>query len=138
MDINILLKALDNEKNENIVNLSTKEIKQTKIDILKELDLDKEVFTDFMKKLKMYRYIDEVNDLKYGAFIRWIPLKNPDNIYLTRGGIICDIKAVDKGIQIICKNHLHKHFQISFDECMIFHKLSAQEQVLLAAVDMLT
>jgi hypothetical protein len=135
MDVNKLLKALDNEDNENVFNLTNKEINQTKIDVLKDLDLDKKEFTDFMNKLKQYRYIDEINDLKYGAFIRWIPLKDPDNIYLTIGGIICEIKVTDKGIHLICKNHAHKHFQIMFDENMIFQKLSGQEQVLLTALD---
>ena len=138
MDVNKLLKALDNEDNENVFNLTNKEIKQTKINVLKDLELDKKVFANFINKLKQYRYIDEVNDLKYGAFIRWIPLKDPDNIYLTIGGIICEIKVTDNGIKIICKNHAHKHFQIHFDENMIFQKLSAQEKILLTALDHLT
>ena len=78
-----------------------------------------------------------MSELCYGSFIRWIPIKDLDNIYLTPGGIICDIKVADNGVNIVCKNFAHKHYQIKLDECLIFQKLSSQEQVLLSALDFL-
>ena len=137
MDVNILLKALDNDSNENIINMSYKKIKEMTHNMLTELDLSQDIFKDYLNKLKQYRYIDELNDLKIGAFIRWIPLSDPENIYLTQGGIICDIKITDKGIALVCKNFAHKHYHLNPDELMIFQKLSGQEQVLLAALDYL-
>ena len=92
---------------------------------------------DYLSKLADYQYIDELNDLKHGAYIRWISLNDPENIYLTQGGIICDIKITDKGIALVCKNFANKHFHLKPDELMIFQKLSKQEQVLLAALDYL-
>jgi hypothetical protein len=83
-------------------------------------------------------YIDEMNELRYGAFIRWIPIKDPENIYLNQGGILCDIKVADDGICLICKNFARKHHQIKMEECLIFQKLSGQEQVLLSALDHLS
>ena len=137
MDVNILLKALDNDANENIINMSYKKIKEMTHNMLSELELDATIFKDYLTKLKQYRYIDELNDLKIGAFIRWIPLADPENIHLTQGGIICDIKITDKGIALVCKNFAHKHYHLNPDELMIFQKLSGQEQVLLAALDYL-
>ena len=137
MDVNILLKALDNDANENIINMSYKKIKEMTHNMLTELELETTIFKNYLTKLKQYRYIDELNDLKIGAFIRWIPLADPENIHLTQGGIICDIKITDKGIALVCKNFAHKHYHLNPDELMIFQKLSGQEQVLLAALDYL-
>ena len=137
MDVNILLKALDNDANENIINMSYKKIKEMTHNMLTELELDANIFKGYLTKLKQYLYIDELNDLKIGAFIRWIPLADPENIHLTQGGIICDIKITDKGIALVCKNFAHKHYHLNPDELMIFQKLSGQEQVLLAALDYL-
>ena len=138
MDVNILLKALDNDANENIINMSYKKIKEMTHNMLSELELEKDMFKDYLTKLKQYRYIDELNDLKIGAFIRWIPLADPENIHLTQGGIICDIKITDKGIALVCKNFAHKHYHLNPDELMIFQKLSGEEQVLLSALNHLS
>lgn len=137
MDIDILLKALDNDSNEQIMKMSLKKIKEMKLMMLKELELDSTMLKDYLSKLADYQYIDELNDLKHGAYIRWISLNYPENIYLTQGGIICDIKITDKGIALVCKNFANKHFHLKPDELMIFQKLSKQEQVLLAALDYL-
>ena len=137
MDVDNLLKALDNEKNETIMNLTTKKIKEMNLKILKELDLPKQDILVYLKKLSGYVYIDELKDVKCGAFIKWIPITNPDNLPLHSGGIICDIKIQDTGIFIICKNFMHKHYQVKMDESLIFQKLTNQEQILLSALDYL-
>jgi hypothetical protein len=135
MNVEKLLKALDNEENEKMCQMTTRKITQMKLDILNELELSRSVLLDYMKKLKLYKYIDEMNELQYGGFIRWIPLIDPDNLYLTSGGIICDIKVTDTGVSLVCKNFAHKHYQLKMDECHIFQKLNGQEQVLLSALD---
>ena len=63
-------------------------IKNIKNDILQKLQLDKETLKDYHKKLKNYRYIDEINELKYGNFIRSINLNKEtlDEIKLNNGG----------------------------------------------------
>jgi hypothetical protein len=86
-------------------------------------------------RLKGYRYIDEVKDIKYGGFIKWIPLQDPSYLPLNAGGIISDIKVTDNGLILVYKNFMHKYYQIKMDECLIFQKLSNQEQVLLSALD---
>ena len=52
------------------------------------------------KKLKEYRVVRDLRDLQLGYYIRWIPLKDPSNIYLTNGGIIIDIDILKNGIHI--------------------------------------
>jgi len=138
MDVEKLLKALDNEENSKFMNLTTKKINDMKVEILKELHLSKTDLQEIFLKLKEYMYVDEMSELRYGAFIRWIPIKDPDNIYLTQGGILCEIKVSDDGIILICKSFSKKHYQFKMDECLIFQKLSSQEQVLLSALDHLS
>jgi hypothetical protein len=135
MDINNLMYALDNDKNEGIINLTTTKILEMNKNILKELHLDRETMLTYLKTLRGYRYVDELQDLKYGSFIRWIPITNPENIPLKYAGIICDIKITDNGVLIVCKNFMHRHYTFKMDECLIFQKLTTQEQVLLSALD---
>ena len=135
MDIDNLLKALENEDNKKFLNLTTQKIKNMKLEILKELELPNTVLIDYMKKLKDYAQVDEIDELRHGAFIRWIVLNDPNNVYLTPGGIICEIKVTDIGMAIVCKNYAHKYFNLKVDECLLFQKLSTQEQVLLSALD---
>ena len=138
LDIENLLTALDNEKNDSIMNLTTPKIQETIFNILKELHLDKKTLLDYFKKLKGYKYVDEIQDLKYGGFIRWIPLTDPTYLPLNQCGIICDIKILDDGVYIVSKNFMHRHYRFKMDECLIFQKLSAQELVILSALDHLT
>lgn len=140
MDITKLLKALDDETNENLLNFTSVKIKEMNLNIINELKLTKKETLEILKRLKDYKYIDEMSDLKYGSYIRWISIENPENIYLTKGAIFCEIKITDEGIFCICKNFGFKqnHFQISLEKNLIFQKLSDQELVLLSALDHLS
>lgn len=140
MDVNKLLKALDDETNETLLNFTTEKIREMNLNILKELQLPKKDTLDLLRKLNEYKYIDEMNELKYGSYIRWIPIENPDNIYLTQGAIFCEMKITDDGVFCICKNYGYKsrHFQISMDKNLIFQKLTDQELILLSALDHLS
>jgi hypothetical protein len=135
VDVNKLMYALDNENNENIMNLTTQKILETNLNILKELHLDKETTLNYLKKLKEYRYIDEINDLKHGSFIKWIPITNPSYLPLHHCGMICEIKITDNGVFITCKNFMHRHYTFKMDECLIFQKLTSQEKVIIYALD---
>ena len=138
MDVNKLLKALDNEENEKLFNFTSEKLREMNFNVLKEIHLSKQVLVDYMDKLKIYKYIDEINELKYGTYLRWIPLTNPNDLPLKKGGILCDIKVTDSGIVIVCKGFANNHFQLKMDENLIFQKLSDQELVLLSALDHLS
>lgn len=135
MDVNKLMYALDNENNESIMNLTSKKILEMNLNIIKELHLDKPTTLDYLKKLKGYRYVDEINDLKHGSFIRWIPITDPSYLPLHHCGMICDIKITDNGVLITCKNFMHRHYTFKMDECLIFQKLNTQEKVIIHALD---
>ena len=85
-------------------------------------------------QLKLYRHVYDLAHLRYGGYIRWISLKDPENIKLTNGGIICDIKAIKDDIHVVCKNSHYRLFQINMSEVILFQKLSEQEQVILSAL----
>ena len=138
IDVDTLIKALDNNSNESLINLTTSKIQEMNLKIIKELHLPRDITLNYMKKLNGYRYIDEMNELKYGSFIKWIPILDPSHLPLHSGGILCDIKIENTGIILVCKNFMHKHYQIKLDECLLFQKLSNQELVLLSALDHLS
>jgi hypothetical protein len=137
MDVNKLLKALDDETNENLFNFTSNKMKEMNLKIIKELALPREKTLDILKKLRDYKYVDEMSDLKYGTYIRWIPIENPKQIELTKGAIFCEMKITDEGVFLICKNlgYSSKHFRIQLDKNLIFQKLTEQELVLLSVLD---
>jgi hypothetical protein len=137
MDVNKLLKALDDETNENLLDFTSQKMKEMNLKIIKELQLPRNETLDIMKKLRDYKYVDEMNDLKYGTYIRWIPINNPNIIVLTKGAVFCEMKITDDGVFLVCKNYGYssKHFQLKMDTNLIFQKLTTQEQILLSALD---
>ena len=135
LQIDQLLGALENESNSSIMKLTNAKIKQYKNDALQRIQLRGDKLKEMHKKLKNYRYITDLTGLQYGYYIRWIPLKDPTNIYLTNGGIIIDIDILKNGIHIRIKNNRNRIFQIKFDECIIFQKLTVQENVILSVLD---
>jgi hypothetical protein len=135
LDMNKLTKALDNVNNDNIMNLTTRKLMELNLKILKELMLDNETLINYLRKLKGYKYVDEIGDLKQGSFIKWIRITDPNNLVLNQCGLICDIKITDNDVIIICKNFMHRHYTFKMDEVLIFQKLSDQEMVIISALD---
>lgn len=140
MDTKNLIKALDDDTNESLMNFTTQKLREMILKILKELQLPRNETLELMKKLKDYKYVDEMKDLKYGTYLRWIPIDDPENIHLTKGALFCEMNVKEDGVYITCKNYgfNRKHFQIKLDENLIFQKLTEQELVLLSALDHLS
>jgi hypothetical protein len=134
MDIDKLLCALNNENNEDIVDLDFATISTNKNKILQQLNLKRADLVIIQKKIKEFRFIDDIKDLKFGSYIRWISLKNPEHIKLTNGGIICDMKEINDDIHIRCKNRMNMIFQIKLSEVILFQKLTNQENIILKAM----
>ena len=132
-----LIKSLDNENNSGIENLSTRKIKAIKNDYLQQLQLSREKLKEYHNKLKEYRFVDDLTNIQYGRYIRWISLKNPEKLCLTTGGVIIDIQLLEDGIYILCKNFRNMRMKIKIDECFIFQKLTDQEKTIIAALDYL-
>ena len=137
LQIEKLLHSLENDGNQSIINLNSSIIMEHKNNILQKLNLERKKLKTFHKKLKKYRYCSDLSDLHYGNFIRWIPLKDPENLYLTNGAFVSDYVYTKDSVKIVCRNNIGRVFQIKFDEVIIFQKLNDQEEVLLKVLDYL-
>ena len=137
LDVHSLIKALDNENNQSLMELDCKKISNEKKAVFDNLGLPRDEKVNLLRKLKYYRYIDGAHDLQYGHYIRWVSLRNPAHIKLTNGGIVCEIKVCDEGIHVVCKNNMNRMFQLNLSENLVFQRLSDQERVLLAALQYL-
>jgi hypothetical protein len=82
-------------------------------------------------------YVDNIKDLKYGRNIRWVNLKKIEDVKITNGSILCDIKIHDKGIALVLKGFNHSFITLYLNENIIFQKINDEEKILLKAVDYL-
>lgn len=130
MDIQTFIENLN--VNNSIFNQSFASIKTEVNNILQQLSLTKTELSTLNKKLKNYRYIDDIENINIGGYIRWIQLKDVDDIKLKNGGLVCDIN-MKNGI-ILCKNFYNKFFNVSVKHSVVFQKLSNDEILLLKAI----
>ena len=89
----------------------------------------------YNKLLTNYRYIDEIDELKYGSYIRWFNLNKGNTLKLLNGGFIIDITTKNNDIIILCKNGLNRLFSLKMNETIIFQKNTKQEEVLITILD---
>lgn len=114
------------------------EIKIMKNNMLQRLMLDKDEIKHYNKLLTNYRYIDEIDELKYGSYIRWFNINKSTTLKLLNGGFIIDIITKKDDIIILCKNGLNRLFNLKMNECIIFQKNTTQEEVLIKILDHVT
>ena len=129
--------ALENERNSKIMELDSSKIAQEKNDILQKLQLPRDKLKYFTQTLRNYRYIDDINDIIVGNYIRWINLGDPEHIKLTNGAFASDFKETPETIYIVCKNAYGRFFNVDLHKCLIFQKLNGQEETLLAVINYL-
>jgi hypothetical protein len=152
MDIQALDKALENEENASIMQTSHSEIKKKKNDILQKLQLKGTVLKTMHATLIGYKYIDNIDELTVGRYVRWISLKRPDHISLTNGAHVCNISIQNYAHDdddddededqecktcIRCKvvrNGKPLFFNLNFDENLVFQKITEQEWIILDAL----
>lgn len=130
--LNDIIQELDNK---NLLHLNSGKIKELKNNVLQKLYLTKEELKHYHKVLNEYRYVDEMDEIKIGAYIRWFNLANTENVKLTNGGIIIDVQPGINDINIICKNRLNRIFTLALNKCIIFQKINYQEKLLIKIVD---
>lgn len=137
-DNSILLKEIIEEINEkNLLYLTSSKIKKLKNTILQKLQFSLNEINYYNKKLSNYRYIDELDELKIGSYIRWFDLKKIDNIKLSNGGIIIDFKFSNNDVVIVCKNNINRIFSLKFNSVILFQKLRNDEIILIKIIDFL-
>ena len=128
INIDELLEESNDVKNDYLQNKTTHEIQEDIYDALEEVFEDDEDIVVHVDKLKDYRLVDEVSELHNGKHIRWI---RRGTTKLTNGGIVVEVKFGEKGINVLCKNAMHKFIQFKYDDCIIFQKLTIDEQFIL-------
>jgi phosphoribosyl-ATP pyrophosphohydrolase len=130
-----IYKTLLNQNNHDIMSYTKQDIKNDKNDILQKLGLRGEEVKVFHKKLKDYRYIHDVHEVKHGSYARWINLKNK-NVKLTNGGVIVKVIYDDKKNTgtVTIRNNMNRFISISFMNVLFFQKLTEQEDFLLNVI----
>ena len=134
MDIDDLITACENENNTHILSLTNDKILKNKVEIIDELPINKQDKVELIDKLKGYMYVDEIHEIRNGAYLRWINTDDIDNINISSGAIFCEIVFTDYGTALRMKNFRNRYFEIRMDEVLLFQKLTQQEKVLLAAL----
>ena len=142
INVQELLDSLDNDENQSIIKLTSKKIKVQLNKIISELGLPNEEHDKLLEQLTEYRHVDEIPDIHYGNYIRWISLKDDkkDNIKLTKGGNVCDIMITKTGVQVKCKccfNIRPIFCNIKLDENLVFQKMNNAELIILKVLDFL-
>ena len=142
INIQELLESLDNDENQSIMKLTSKKINTQLNKTIAELGLHKKEREYLLDQLTEYRHVDEIPDIHYGNYIRWISLKDDkkDNIKLTKGGNICDIMITKTGVQLKCKCCFNKRpifYNIKLDENLVFQKINNAEYIILKVLDFL-
>ena len=134
IDIEELLRVVEQDKSEYLENKTIDDIIQENISELKSIGLKSENIRKTCEKLTGYRHVENLYDLHKGKHIRWIR-KDDNDKKLTNGGIVMEIKFFDNGTHILCRNNQHRLFQIKFDNCILFQKMSVGEQLILMAYE---
>ena len=142
MNIEDILHSLDNDRNLSISKLTYDKINNMKYNMLERLGINDDELESMLHKLADYRYVEELQDIQHGAFIRYVPLTSKNGqkegeIVLKNGGFICEVKILGSGVHLLCRNHFRKIFQLKLDEVLIFQKLSNQEEIILSVFDYL-
>jgi hypothetical protein len=130
IDVNRLLEKI--EKEHYLENKSLKDISTEIFEEMCGLSLSPEITQNYCMRLSEYRLVDKICDLRNGRLIRWI--KKTDN-RLTNGGLLMNVKMDAKGTVLLCKNGNHRFFNVRFDDCILFQKLTMEEQFILLAND---
>ena len=149
IDIEELLSAIEDQRHDHLSDKSLKSIAKETLDELtnifvlkpnlvsnkQDIQTRKRFIKELYNKLKEYRLINEIFEIHTGKHVRWIrtPTINGLPPFLTIGGIVMDIKFSDTGTHILVKTPGSRFVQFKYDDCVIFQRLAAEEQLILAA-----
>ena len=132
LSVNDIIQELNDK---NLIHMTSGKIKEMKNNILQKLYLERSELLKYHKVLKDYKFVDELDEIKLGSYIRWFNLNKMEHLQLTNGGIIVDFKKGNDDILIVCKNRMQRIFTLKMNQCVIFQKLSSQERVLIKIID---
>ena len=134
IDVDTLLAKI--EDNHFLENRTVADISKDIFEAIDSLGLPEEIARGFCERLSGYRVVDKICDLRNGRLVRWIRLPSKDGskgVSLTNGGLLMNVKIENTGVQLLCKNNANRFFNVKFDNCIVFQKLSMEEQLVLMA-----
>ena len=134
LNISLLERAVENEDNAHILNLTEHAVTEAKISILQDMIDDNDILQDVLEKLQGYVYIDEIHEVRSGTYIRWLNVEDDNNITLEKGGIFCEVRFSDYGTVLLCKTFRNRYYEVKMDNIIVFRKLTPQERVLMCAL----
>jgi len=105
---------------------SLRQIERDKKNVLAEHGM-----LDVAPALKGYKYVDELQDMQEGTYVRWIHLHRRK---LTNGAFLVRVDIREDGIYLLMKNRYNHFFSVWADECLVFQKITQQERVILMAM----
>ena len=108
-------------------------IQERKKTILKKIVLEKKELEHYQTLLREYRYVDEVDELRIGSYIRFFRL-TADTLELRSGGFLVDIQMNQGQIVLLFKNR-NRFFKLKLNECILFQKNTTQENLLIQILD---
>jgi len=108
-------------------------IQERKKHILRKVVLDKEEMNHYQTLLREYRYVDEVDELRIGSYIRFFRL-TAETLDLGQGGFLVDIQMSNQEIVLLFKNR-NRFFKLKLNECILFQKNTNQEKILIQILD---
>jgi len=130
--------VFENNQNTSILEYFTSVLSGSVNSVLRNSTSSHPLIQQFCHKLIGYRFVDEIYKLHKGKHVRWIRTSVQPSMSLeragfplTNGGIVVDIRFLDNGIHILCKNNVGRFIQYRFDECLTYQKLSNDEQLIL-------
>ena len=134
IDIDSLLAKIDNVDDNYLENKKLSDITNDIFDAIGELNINNDLAINMCERLAGYRYVERVCDLRNGRMMRWIKRTSSapfSKTSLTNGGILMNIKIENSGVQLLCRNNANRFFNIKFDDCLVFQKLTMEEQLIL-------
>ena len=103
-----IIKAIENPNNDVITQYTAADLEKIKTQRLEDVPMPKSTRTTILQRLRGYRYVDELSELREGVWTRWVPLDREDSrgkgTNLTVGGILCEVRISDHGATLVCKN----------------------------------
>jgi hypothetical protein len=124
-------KMIDEMNTFNITDSYT--IQDRKKQILQKLVLEKDELRHYQKLLLEYRYVDEVDELRIGSYLRFFRLTS-NTLDLRSGGFLADIQLKKEQIILLLKNR-NRFFNLKLNECILFQKNTTQEKILIQILD---
>jgi hypothetical protein len=145
IDIDQLLENIESETTEYLEGQTLKTISETIYRILIPLQSQLNIIA-ICDKLIGYRYVERICEIRIGVYIRWINNTDIDSnnsnkaitnktLLLKPGGTVISVKVCEECVQIICKTAFHRHISFRFDECIVFQKLTTEEQLILMSYE---